>query len=266
MLNLSTTITAENLEEVVEINLKIKDQIKDLVADFFKDYSVRGITRDKLVFKILKEKNLIQIPIPDLHWGGAIIVKDNLCLPIINTAQPRVYQYFVAWHEIYHLLYDVENIMQNHEISVDLELGERRADYFAASILLGNVYEQYFELNPLPFIDRIFICMDMFKSPYKAVLIHLYEEAKIKYNNTKLQEEIKEYFDKKFNLAQEFRRLGLDDSLVQPSYHISFSNLEIRIDEAIQDNPDVTYHAQNKQHLENIKNLIEQIKDNKTNE
>jgi hypothetical protein len=40
------------------------------------DLTSRGVTgQDKLSFSVLKENHLIQIPIDDEYWGGAIITK-----------------------------------------------------------------------------------------------------------------------------------------------------------------------------------------------
>ena len=46
------------------------------------------------------------MPIEDKYWSGAIYVKEGKIIPVINTALPRANQYFAAWHEIYHLLFD----------------------------------------------------------------------------------------------------------------------------------------------------------------
>lgn len=115
----------------------------------------------------------------------------------INTAQPRVYQYFVAWHEVYHLVYDSNLPDEMHNITVDMKMNERKADYFAASVLLGNVYEYYHALEDEDFTNRIIRCMDLYKAPYKAVLIHLFEKAVTLYNDLQLKELILEHFDHK---------------------------------------------------------------------
>ena len=65
--------------------------------------------------------------------------------------------------------------------------------------------------------------MSTFQAPYKAVLVSLYEYA-IQSENEKLCGKIKEVFDLQFDdLPNRFRRLGLDDSLVCPSYVINTS-------------------------------------------
>lgn len=255
---MSTLITRKNLEQVIEKNRNIKDEILRMTNDFIVRFNRLGIVgHDKLSFSILKERHLIQIPVDDKYWGGAIIAKGNLRIPVINTAQPRVYQYFVAWHEIYHLFYDLNLKEETHNIIVDMELNERKADYFAAKMIFGNIYEYYSSLEDENFIDRIVKCMDVYKAPYKAVLIELYEEAVTKYNDQDLKDKILEYFDNKpEDLVQKFKDLELDEELVKPSYVISFGGLEKRIQKAIEENPDVSYHKDNYQFLLELKERI----------
>lgn len=255
---MSQLITSKNLEQVIERNKLIKDDILRLTNDFTVKYNKSGITgQDKLSFSVLKEKHLIQIPIDDKYWGGAIITRENIRIPVINTAQPRVYQYFVAWHEIYHLFYDLSLKEETHNIAVDMDLNERMADYFAAKMIFGNVYSYYYSLEDEDFIDRIIKCMDAYKAPYKAVLIELFEEAVTKYNDLDLKEKILEHFDNKpKNLVQKFIDLELDEELVKPSYILSLGGLEKKIQNAIKDNPDVSYHKDNYQFLLMIKDRI----------
>ena len=102
---MSDFITSKNLDEVIEKNLKIKNDIsyyKDLLLT---ELNLNNVIKaeEKLAFQILKDKGLIQLPIEDEFFGGAIYTKKNKKNPVLNTAQPRVYQYFIAWHEVYHL-------------------------------------------------------------------------------------------------------------------------------------------------------------------
>jgi hypothetical protein len=255
---MSDLITSKNLEQVIEKNKLIEDDILRLTNDFTVRYNKSGVTgQDKLSFSVLKDNHLIQIPIDDEYWGGAIITKGNIKIPVINTAQPRVYQYFVAWHEIYHLLYDLNLIEETHNIAVDMNLNERRADYFAARMIFGNVYEYYYSLDDEDFIDRVIKCMDVYKAPYKAVLIELFEEAVTKYNDLELKEKIMEYFDNKpEDLVQKFIDLGLDSELVKPSYVVNLGGLEKKIQSAMKDNPDISYHKDNYQFLLMLKDKI----------
>jgi len=255
---MSELITSKNLEQVIEKNKLIKDDILRLTNDFTVRFNKSGVTgQDKLSFSVLKENHLIQIPIDDEYWGGAIITKGNIKIPVINTAQPRVYQYFVAWHEIYHLLYDLSLKDETHNIAVDMDLNERRADYFAAKMIFGNVYDYYYSLDDEDFIDRIIKCMDVYKAPYKAVLIELFEEAVTKYNDLNLKEKILEHFDNKpENLVQKFIDLELDSELVKPSYVVSLGGLEKKIQNAMKENPDVSHHKDNYQFLLKLKSKI----------
>ncbi|MDK2821464.1 MAG: hypothetical protein PWP31_1429 [Clostridia bacterium] len=255
---MSELITGKSLEQVIEKNKLIKDDILRLVKDFTVRFNKSGVTgQDKLSFSVLKENHLIQIPIDDEYWGGAIVTKGNIKIPVINTAQPRVYQYFVAWHEIYHLFYDLNLSEETHNIAVDMDLNERKADYFAAKMIFGNVYDYYYSLDDEDFIDRVIKCMDIYKAPYKAVLIELFEEAVTKFNDIDLKEKILEHFDNKpEDLVQKFVDLELDSELVKPSYIVSLGGLEKKVQNVMRENPDALHHKDNYNFLLTLKNKI----------
>ena len=104
---------------------------------------------------------------------------------------------------------------------------ERKAECFAASILLSGVDRYFIELPDIDFVSKIFHCMSAFQAPYKAVLVSLYEYA-IQSKNETLSKKIKEVFDLEFeDMPQRFQELGLDDSLVKPSYVINISGASI---------------------------------------
>ena len=153
---------------------------------------------------------MIQMPIEDKYWGGAIFIKDEKIIPLINTALPRANQYFTAWHEIYHLLFD--EVSFDHFIENDNTLEERKAEYFAGCMLLNGVDRHFTELPETEFVSKVFHCMSTFQAPYKVVLVSLYEYA-IQSENEKLCGTIKEVFDIQFDdLPNRFRMLGLDDN------------------------------------------------------
>lgn len=258
---MSQYITSCNLNEVIEVNKKIKNEIESYKNNFFLNYNKSGIAGyDKLAFDVLKKNyNLIQLPIVDKYWGGAIFIRDDLKIPVINSAQPRVYQFFVAWHELFHLIYDNSIIKEQHNIQAEeMELNERKADYFAAKMLLGDVYGYYYSLEDDSFTNKIARCMDVFKAPYKAILIQLYEDAVDVYDNIGLKNLIIENFDKKpKNLAELFKNLELDTDLVKPSNIISFGGLEKKIKLLSEKEIDVSYHKDNLKFLNKLKNLIE---------
>ena len=71
--------------------------------------------------------------------------------------------------------------------------------------------------------------------------------------NQKLMSLIKENFDNSFSdLADRFRKLGLDDNLVRPSYVINVGILQAKIQERIKQDPDLNYNYENEQFLSNI--------------
>lgn len=253
-------ITAENLESVVKQNEAIKESIDRELFLLLNQFNIReGVkSEEKLAFKILKQNGLIQLPIENKYWSGAIYFIGDKKIPVINTALPRMNQFFTAWHEVYHLMYEHKNTEGMYEISTDMSSTERKADYFAAKALIGNVYSYYIELNIEDFLDKVACCMDLYRVPYKAVLIQLYEDAKAA-GNKELLELIIENFDLKaedWNIR--FRKLGLDEELVTPSYVVNVGYLEDKIREKEKNEPEISAHGLNIQYLKELKEKIAQ--------
>ena len=248
---MSELITAENLNLVIKKNREIREEVSTQAIKLQMNSSIMKVaSAPQLALIILQGFGLIQMPIEDKYWSGAIYVKDGKIIPVVNTSLPRANQYFAAWHEIYHLIFD--KVSFDHFIEADNILEERKAEYFAACMLLTGVDRYFMELPEMDFISKIFCCMSVFQAPYKAVLVSLYEYA-IKSENEKLCSKIKEVFDLQFeDLPNRFRMLGLDDSLVTPSYVVNTSSLQERIQRIRAANPDVHYHKDNEEYLKNI--------------
>lgn len=248
---MSELITAENLNLVIKKNREIREEVSTQAIKLQMNSSIMKVaSAPQLALIILQGFGLIQIPVEDKYWSGAIYVKDGKIIPVVNTSLPRANQYFAAWHEIYHLIFD--KVSFDHFIEADNILEERKAEYFAACMLLTGVDRYFMELPEMDFISKIFCCMSVFQAPYKAVLVSLYEYA-IKSENEKLCSKIKEVFDLQFeDLPNRFRMLGLDDSLVTPSYVVNTSSLQERIQRIRAANPDVHYHKDNEEYLKNI--------------
>ncbi len=244
------------MDETVELNRKIKKEIYRDISYIHK-YTAKylKLSPEKQAIQILKDNYLIQIAIPDVDWGGAIRVLPNgMRVPVINTAQPRLYQYFIYWHEIYHLTEDDRSVSISHDISTEFDLTERKADYFASQMLMSSdVYMYYLNLKEInnEFINQIAMCMDAFKAPYKAVLIQLYELA-IEYDNEELQEEIRANFDvslKSEEWIEIFKKLSLDETLVEPSYIVDFGLLKKLVDQKLEEHPYDRAYSETKEYI-----------------
>ncbi len=248
---MSDLITASNLDFVIKKNLEIRDEVLEQAIKFQTNPSIMKFSfSPQLALQILQKYGLVQIPIENKFLSGAIYVKNGKVIPVINTALPRVNQYFASWHEIYHLIFD--NISFDHFIRTDNSVDERKAEYFASCMLLNGIDSYYVNLSKMEFVSKVFNCMSTFQAPYKAVLISLYEYAS-QSENEKLKEKIIEVFDLRFDdLPKRFRMLGLDDSLVKPSYVINTSSLKEKIMKSIYDNPELNYHKDNEDYLKNI--------------
>lgn len=255
---MSEFITAENLDLVIKKNREIKDEVSAQAIKLQTNPSIMKVaSAPQLALIILQGFGLIQIPIEDKFWSGAIYVKDGKIIPVVNTSLPRANQYFTAWHEIYHLIFD--KVSFDHFIEADHTLEERKAECFAACMLLNGVDRYFIELPEMDFISKIFYCMAAFQAPYKAVLVSLYEYA-VQSENEKLCYKIKEVLDLRFDdLPNRFRMLGIDDSLVSPSYVINTSSLQERIKKSRAANPELHYHKDNEEFLMNIMTEISMI-------
>ena len=179
---MSERITAANLDEVIKRNEVIEEQMKQSASLIWSKYNPMQINSPiQLALQILRPYGLIQLPIDNHYLSGAIFVRDGKRIPLINTALPRANQYFTAWHEIYHLLFD--EVSFDHLIESEILMEERKAEYFAALMLLGNLMPYFEGLKDMEFQAKAFQCMNAFQAPYKAVLISLYESA-VKNGNT----------------------------------------------------------------------------------
>lgn len=102
---MSEKITAENLNQVIQKNKEIRTEIEKYHRLVFTTFNrIQVGTPLQLARQSLKTYGLIQMPIDNPYFSGAIYVKEDKKIPFINTALPRVNQYFAAWHELYHLL------------------------------------------------------------------------------------------------------------------------------------------------------------------
>lgn len=255
---MSELITAANIDLVIKKNNEIRDEVLGQTMKLQMNPEIlKAASRPQLALLILQGFGLIQMPVEDKFWSGAIFVKNGKIIPVLNTALPRANQYFAAWHEIYHLIFD--KVSFDHFIERDNMMEERKAEFFAASMLLAGVDRYFIELSEMDFVSRIFLCMSTFQATYKAVLISLYEYA-IQSENETLAKRIKEVFDLEFkDMPQRFQELGLDDSLVKPSFVINVSSLQKRIRRSKVANPELNYHKDNEEFLINIMKEISMI-------
>lgn len=253
---MSEKITAKNLDQVIRRNKEIKTDIDRCYQMIITKYNRMQVSSPpQLAFQLLRTYGLIQMPLDNPYFSGAIYVKEGKRVPFINTALPRVNQYFVAWHELYHLIFDAVSF--DYLIESETIMEERKAEYFASKMLLGNIISYFTELpKDMDFRSKVYNCMAVFQTPYKAVLISLYETAS-QIDNNALIRMVKENFDEDHqNISERFGTLGLDNTLVLPSYVMDISALQSKIKECKQERPDLRYHKDNELFLEKLMNEI----------
>jgi len=154
---MSELITAANIDVVIKKNSEIRQEVREQAMKLQTNPAIMKVaTGPQLALLILQGFGLIQMPVEDKFFSGAIYVKDGKIIPVLNTALPRANQYFTAWHEVYHLIFD--NVSFDHFIESDHMLEERKAEYFAASMLLNGVDRYFIELPEMDFVSKIFLC------------------------------------------------------------------------------------------------------------
>ena len=253
---MSEKITAKNLDQVIHKNKEIRNEIEEYNRLIFTKFNRMQVNSPpQLAIQLLRTYGLIQMPIDNPYLSGAIFVKEGRRIPFINTALPRVNQYFSAWHELYHLLFDAVSF--DHLIEPETIMEERKAEYFASKMLLGNIMSYFFDMpEKMDFCSKVYNCMAVFQAPYKAVLIALYERA-VQMQNSALMSMVKDNFDNTYhNISECFGELGLDNNLVLPSYVVDVSSLHAKIKECEQERPDLSYHKDNEQFLEKVMKKI----------
>lgn len=248
---MSERITSKNLDEVVRKNALIHRELEMNAQTIRANFNQMQLySSPQLALQILGSYGLIQMPIGNEYLSGAIFLKNGIRIPVINTALPRVNQYFTAWHEVYHLLFD--KVSFDLMIDADTIMEERKAEHFASLMLLGNLIPYYFTLPEMYFLSKVFYCMSAFQAPYKAVLIGLYEGA-CQNSNQELRSLVLEWFDHQpSDIAERFRKLGLDDTLVTPSNVINLNSLYAKISQTQKQEPHLSYHEDNMNYFQKL--------------
>lgn len=248
---MSERITSKNLDEVIRKNALIHRELETNAQTIRANFNQMQLySSPQLALQILGSYGLIQMPIGNEYLSGAIFLKNDVRIPVINTALPRVNQYFTAWHEVYHLLFD--KVSFDLMIDADTIMEERKAEHFASLMLLGNLIPYYFALPKMDFLSKVFYCVSAFQAPYKAVLIGLYEGAR-QNGNQELQSLVLEWFDyQPSDIPERFRKLGLDDTLVTPSNVINLNSLYANISQTQKQEPHLSYHEDNMNYLQKL--------------
>ena len=123
---MSELITAANIDLIIHKNNEIGEEVFAQAIKLQTNHSIMKVASvPQLALIILQGYGLVQMPVEDKYLSGAIYVKAGKRIPVINTALPRANQYFTAWHEIYHLIFD--DVSFDHFIETDNTLEERQS-------------------------------------------------------------------------------------------------------------------------------------------
>ena len=131
---MSEKITIKNLDQVIQKNKEIKQEIEQCIVLVRTTLNRMQVSSPaQLAIQLLRTYGLIQMPVDNPYLSGAIFVKEEKRIPFINTALPRVNQYFTAWHELYHMIFGTVSF--DHLIEIETTVEERKAEYFASKML-----------------------------------------------------------------------------------------------------------------------------------
>lgn len=90
-------ITSANIDLVIKKNNEIRNEVLEQTMKLQMNPAIMKVaSRQQLDLLILKGFGLIQMPIEDKFWSGAIFVKNGKIIPVLNTALPRANQFFTA--------------------------------------------------------------------------------------------------------------------------------------------------------------------------
>ena len=79
---MSELITAANLDLVIKKNNEIREEVLEQTMKFQMNPGIMKVaSRPQLALLILQEFGLIQFPIEDKFWSGAIFVKNRKIIP-----------------------------------------------------------------------------------------------------------------------------------------------------------------------------------------
>ncbi|WP_139492208.1 ImmA/IrrE family metallo-endopeptidase [Brevibacillus dissolubilis] len=253
-------VTYEQLTELFTKNEEVSERVHSFVNQYFRDYHYPGWNIIDGAKRWLEDYFfLLQAPIRAASLGGFILHKNDKKICYINTWHPRIYQYFVLFHEVYHILssssHDDNRRQPLHliESTIDDDLEERAADYFASIVLMDarevrSFYQTLHEEDC--FEKKIFLTMNRFTSPYKAVLIRLFELNLID------DQQISSHFDKIFDWEATAKEYGIDPYNFQRSGHISFGRLLDKMKQS--DMPDIVNESNYDVYIQ-VKNYFEKI-------
>ncbi len=170
------------------------NNIEDKAIGFADRYVGSGVIIQGNIFNIIEnyDRNvaLLLFPIPDDEICGFICNYKGELFIYVNTNLPLEKQIFTAAHELYHLLFNRDQLENgySHLIKQDDLNGkqeERAANLFAALLLVPRTLlkEQIEILKTDPanlnLLDIIRL-MDVFAVPYKTMVLRLYETGILK--------------------------------------------------------------------------------------
>ncbi len=170
------------------------NNIEDKVIGFTNRYVGCGVIIQDDIFNIIenydRDVTLLLFPIPDDEICGFICNYKGKLFIYVNTNLPLEKQIFTAAHELYHLLFNRDQLENGYshlikQGDLDGKQEERAANLFAALLLVPRTLlkEQIeiLKIDPLHLnLLDIIRLMDVFAVPFKTMVLRLYETGVLK--------------------------------------------------------------------------------------
>ncbi|TDQ36384.1 ImmA/IrrE family metallo-endopeptidase [Aureibacillus halotolerans] len=166
-------------KEINEIEMKAKKKLGE-------KFKVNRILRDEVFELVQQEATLLKYPIHDNELCAFVCLKENRTFVYINTFIPREKQVFAAAHELYHIWYDKDRLLEPELLHNDVmdneteNINEQKANRFAALLLVptdvlhSELMSRAIQKDTLS-IEDVIVLMAFFYVPFKTMVRRLNE-------------------------------------------------------------------------------------------
>ena len=232
----------DRFKKIIDYNQKNQDEITRRVKDLYSkadiDYE-RDLLNIMQVVRPLFEKKryiVLEIPFKDKEIGAICYKGDSFGYTFINSALPKVNVNFALCHEIHHIFYQEQSLIQK----IELYMNEHYFEYeeeFSANLFAGILLmpEQSFQNMFRKFqsektadeteLSLVIKLMSYFEVPYMAALIRCYE-LNLLDAGEKLEKLLSVSEDA---ILKEFARLWLNEDLLKPTNKDDYKKLELLV-------------------------------------
>jgi len=263
----------ERLRKIIEFSDCNRSEIDVQIRQF---YAFAGMNRDKDVINIMQivrtsfEKTgylVLEIPFADQEIGALCYKGDALGYVVLNTSLPKINVNFALCHELFHVLYQKNEVKTKVEFAKDHYYEDKEefaANVFAGMLLMPEesfcfMYKKFREDSDGNRKDTLIRLMNYYQAPYMAVLIRSLE-LRLLEEGTALQELLEVNVHE---IRERFVELWLDESILNASKRDDFLHIEAVVKRFGMEYVQEEYLNERtlKRVLQNMRQLYDEIKE-----